>query len=188
MPWIIIGWVSGWRAAAGGSVYPGTREAGSNDRVTTSVEKQPRWRVVLHLRVLGTVPGEYPEYPDPQRGGFLTEAMKCRARCLTHRYQQHFRLNWSVTVTLALHSPTHQTPLFDPRRLQCAAVDTLDINNADGSQGVMSYSLIEQCGDFQMARREMWQRATFSQSMTGRRLVALRPKAYYAGGGGSSSS
>ena len=108
--------------------------------------------------------------------------MKCRARFLTHRYQQDFRLNWSVTVTLALHSPTHQTPLFDPRRLQCAAVDTLDINNADGSQGVMSYSLIEQCGDFQMARREMWQRATFSQSMTGQTLGRRTVRQRVAGG------
>ena len=34
--------------------------------------KQALWRVILRLRIPGTIPGVYPEYPDPLRGDDLT--------------------------------------------------------------------------------------------------------------------
>ena len=39
--------------------------------VTTTVTKQPLWRVIPHLRIPGTIPGGCPDYPDPLRGGFV---------------------------------------------------------------------------------------------------------------------
>ena len=52
----------------------------SNSGATIHNKSQPRfekqtdtqWRVILHLRIPGSIPGGYPEYPDPLRGGFLT--------------------------------------------------------------------------------------------------------------------
>ena len=43
------------------------------DSMTTVLKgEKTLWRVILRLRIPGTVPGGYPEYPDQLRGGFLT--------------------------------------------------------------------------------------------------------------------
>ena len=64
-----------------------------------------------------------------------------------------------------------------PKRETCQSVDMIgglqsSVTQANGevSADLMALSVISNCGDFQMARREMWQRATFSQSMIGQRL------------------
>ena len=40
---------------------------------------QPLWRVILHLRIPGTIPGGYPEYQDQLRGGVLTMGVKTKS-------------------------------------------------------------------------------------------------------------
>ena len=46
---------------------------------TTTVKKQPLCRVILRLRLIGTIPGGYPEYPDQLRGCVLTVVMISKA-------------------------------------------------------------------------------------------------------------
>ena len=48
------------------------RESSPTRDITTTAENQPQWRVTLLLRIPGTITRGYPEYTDPQRGGFLT--------------------------------------------------------------------------------------------------------------------
>ena len=43
--------------------------------IMTTAKRQPQWRVILYLRIPGTIPGGYPEYPDQLRDGFLTVVM-----------------------------------------------------------------------------------------------------------------
>ena len=49
--------------------------------ITTTVKTQPLCGVIPRLRMPGTVPGGYPEYPDPLRGDFLTVVMRLYLAC-----------------------------------------------------------------------------------------------------------
>ena len=67
LAWASVVRISFTRACA--SVNVDLRAAG--EEVTTTVIKQPLCGVIPRLRIPGTVPGGYSEYPDPLRGEFF---------------------------------------------------------------------------------------------------------------------
>ena len=51
------------------------------DNIVATIKEQPLWRVILDLRVPGTVPGGYPEYPEVLRGGVVFTVAVTLSHC-----------------------------------------------------------------------------------------------------------
>ena len=70
LPTQVCARVGGWGSHLAGWLVPAVSLVAK--RISQPrFRKQPLWRVILHLRIPGTIPGGPPEYPDPLRGVFF---------------------------------------------------------------------------------------------------------------------
>ena len=83
------------RRHAQARVQRAVSSSSSRQTASTRPTLRPCWCALPHLSIPGIVPGGYPEYPDPLRGGVLTVAvhtvritllMLARRRTLTRRH------------------------------------------------------------------------------------------------------